>query len=277
MKKQILRLLTVLFAVTLALPMSFPVYADDAKMNWAFPRPEDDMIYHWEMEKEISEVDFKDIAMYLSFDVADSGMQHLVRANWLPDVEDEADSLFDMSVSFYKYLSFQSEYQDSDIYGRDLAELIEESGLAEDEAQNVWYTEIQAQTANTYPYHIAVFDNFVLYGRDLIQGAYGAQALCVEEGELNGLQMIKASIDYSSLYDRSNFDDETWGRIEKSILKNYIYLFDNEAEYMICVSGTSEMDVLEKIAENLEIYETQLARKYYNDGMDYIFNDMGKG
>lgn len=267
-----------MLALVLCISLGVVAYADDAKMSWAFPQPGDDMIYHWEMEKNVSEVDFRDIAMYLSFDVADSGKQHLIRAGWLPEVKEEADSLFDMSMSFYKYLSFQCEFhQNSDIYGRDFVSLIEESGLTEDEAKNMWFTEIQAQTANTFPYHIVLFDNFTLYGRDLIQGAYGAEALSVEEAELNGMQMIKACIDYSNIYDGKDFDEETWESIKKSIVKNYIYLFNDEAEYMICVSGTSEMEILEKIAENIEVYETGLVRKNYNDGMDYIFNDMGKG
>ena len=271
-------ILSLTLALALGLSLACVSYADDAKMTWAYPAPEDDMIYHWEMEKNVSEVDFSDIAMYLSFDVTDSGKQHLIRANWLPEVLDEADTLFDMSMSFYKYLSFQTEFnQASDIYGRDVAELVEESGLTSDEAENVWFSEIQAQTANTFPYHIAVYDNYMLYGHDLIQGAYGAEAVSVVDGEFNGYQMIKACIDYSNIYEGRDFDEETWTAINKSIVKNYIYLFDNEAEYMICVSGTSDMETLEKIAENIEVYETELVRNYYNNGMDYIFNDMGKG
>ena len=278
MKKYALRFTAIFAAVALCLSLGTVSFADGAKMSWSYPQPGDDMTYHWEMEKNVSEVDFSDIAMYLSFDVSDSGKQHLVRANWLPEVKEEADTLLDMSLSFYKYLGFQSEFhQASDIYGKDLASLIEESGLSEEEAQNVWYTEIQAQTANTFPYHIAVFDNFMLHGRDLIQGAYGAEAVSVEDGELKGYQMIKACIDYSNIYSGKDFDEASWADINKSIVKNYIYLFDNQAEYMICISGTSDMETLEKIAENLEVYETGLVRNYYNDGMDYIFNDMGKG
>lgn len=279
MKKQIFSLLTVLFAVTLALTMSFPVYADHSMMTWAYPQPGDDMTYHWEVEKNVAEVDFSDVAMYLTFDVADSGKQHLIKAGWLPELEEEAaDGIFNMDQSFYDYLCFQTEHlQTSDIYALDVGELVEISGLTEEEAKSEWFTGIQVQTPDAFPYRIEIFDNFELYGRDLIQGAYGAEALGVEESELNGLQMIKACIDYSNIYDKSNFDEETWALIEKSIIKNYIYLFDNECEYMICVSGTSDMETLEKIAANVEVYETELERSYYNDGLDYIFNDMARG
>lgn len=278
MKKYAMHFIAIFAAVALCLSLGAVSYADEAKMSWAYPQPGDDMIYHWEMEKNISEVDFSDIAMYLSFDVADSGKQHLIKAGWLPELEDDADGVLDYNQSFYNYLSFQTEFlQPSDIYALDVGELLEISGLTEDEAQNVWFTEIQIQTSDAYPYRIEIFDNFELYGRDLIQGAYGAEALSVEEGELNGLQLIKACIDYSNLYDKTSFDEDTWALIEKSIIKNYIYLFDNECEYMICVSGTSDMETLEKIAENIEVYETDLERTYYNDGLDYIFNDMARG
>ena len=278
MKKYAMRFIAIFSALALCLSLGAVSFAEGAKMSWAYPQPGDDMIYHWEMEKNVSEVDFSDIAMYLSFDVADSGKQHLIKAGWLPELEDDADDVLDYNQSFYNYLSFQTEFlQPSDIYALDVGELVEISGLTEDEAQNVWFTEIQIQTSDAYPYRIEIFDNFELYGRDLIQGAYGAEALSVEEGKLNGLQMIKACIDYSNLYDKSNFDEETWALIEKSIIKNYIYLFDNECEYMICVSGTSDMETLEKIAENVEVFETDLERSYYNDGLDYIFNDMARG
>lgn len=278
MKKHAVRFVAIFAAVALCLSLGAAAFAEEAKMSWAYPQPGDDMTYHWEMEKNVAEVDFSDIAMYLSFDVSDSGKQHLVRANWLPELGDDADGVLGLNQSFYNYLSFQTEYlQSSDIYGLDVGELVEISGLTEEEAQNVWFTEIQIQTSDAYPYRIEIFDNFELYGRDLIQGAYGAEALSVEEGELNGLQMIKACIDYSNIYDRNNFDEETWALLEKSIIKNYIYLFDNEAEYMICVSGTSDMETLEKIAENVEVFETGLERFYYNDGLDYIFNDMARG
>ena len=269
------------FAIVLIICISMccTAYADSAKMTWAYPQPGDDMTYHWETEKNVGEVDFSDIAMYLSFDVADSGKQHLIKAGWLPELgEDAADGFFNMDQSFYDYLSFQTEHlQPSDIYALDVGELVEISGLTEEEAKSEWFTAIQVQTPDAFPYRIEIFDNFELYGRDLIQGAYGAEALSVEEGELNGKQMIKACIDYSNIYDKSIFDDETWALIEKSIIKNYIYLFDNECEYMICVSGTSDMETLEKIAENVEVYETDLERSYYNDGLDYIFNDMARG
>ena len=277
--RNIRSLFSVLVIFGLTFMLCTGVFADNNKMNWHYPQPDDDMIYHWELEKNGGEVDFSDIAMYISFDVADSGKQHLIKANWLPELDpEEAIGILRMDQSFYDYLSFQTEHLEcSDIYGKDIGLIIGESGLSEDEAQNKWFTEIQIQTADTYPYRVEIFDNFELSGRDLIQGAYGAEALSVEDGELNGLQIIKASIEYTNIYDKSKVDAEEWALLEKSIIKNYIYLFDNECEYMICISGTSDMETLEKIGENIEVYETGLERNYYNDGLDYIFNDMARG
>ena len=90
------------FAIVLIICISMccTAYADSAKMTWAYPQPGDDMTYHWETEKNVGEVDFSDIAMYLSFDVADSGKQHLIKAGWLPELgEDAADGIFNMDQS----------------------------------------------------------------------------------------------------------------------------------------------------------------------------------
>lgn len=256
------------------------VWADnDSKMSWSYPQPDDDMIYHWEMEKNVGEVDFSDVAMYIDFDVKDSGKQHLISAQWLPElVGDDAEDTMEMNQSFFEHLSFHTEYQDgSDIYGKNVDELIEESGLSISEAQNDWYTSIQTQARHTYPYRIEIMDNFQLYGRDLILGAYGAEALSVVEAELNGMYMIKAVIDYTRIYDKLEFSDEDWENLQKSIVKNYVFLFDGEGEYLICISGTSDMDVLEKIGENLLVRETELNRTAYDNGLDYIFHDMARG
>ena len=116
-----------------------------------------------------------------------------------------------------------------------------------------------------------------MYSRDAIVGAYGAESLSVEEAVINGYQAVKAAIDYTHVYDDSNLTEADWENIEKSIYKNYIFLFEPECEYMICVSGTMDMDVLEKIAENLDVHETELERETYNTGVNYLLMDLAKG
>lgn len=278
MKKKLCILLT-LTALVLLFCGASACAELDSKMHWSYPQPDDDMIYHWEMEKNVGEVDFSDVAMYLEFDVRDSGKQHLISAQWLPGlVGDDAEDTLEMNQSFYEHLIFCTEYQEgSDIYGKNVDELTEESGLGASEAQNDWYTSIQTQARHTYPYRIEIMDNFQLRGRDLILGAYGAEALSVVEAELNGMDMIKATVDYTRIYDDIELSDEDWGNLQKSIVKNYVFLFDNEGEYLISISGTSDMDVLEKIGENLLVRETELSRTTYDNGLDYIFHDMARG
>lgn len=271
-------LISICLIAALIASVSVFSFADGEKISWAYPQEGDDLSYQWELEKNVSEVDFSDAALYLSFAVQSGGRQHLVRANWLPELsEEEQESELDMSVSFLEHLAANIEYLDySDIYGREIEKLLEESGLTEGEAGE-WYTSIEMQSALTYPYKIEVLDNYQLYGRDLILGAYGAKALSVEEATLGNYEMIKASIDYSPLYEDVELSALQWEELQKSIVKNYIFLFDSEEEYMICISGTSDMAILEKIGENIEVYETGLERNYFDNGLDYIFHDMGRG
>jgi len=116
-----------------------------------------------------------------------------------------------------------------------------------------------------------------LCGRDAIVGAYGAEAVSVEEAVINGYDAVKAAIDYTHVYDDNNLNEEEWENVKKSIFKNYIFLFEPECEYMVCVSGTMDMDVLEKIAENIDVCETELQRSTYNTGVNYLLMDLAKG
>lgn len=272
-------MLALAVGLTLLLSLSVSSFAD-GKMRWYYPESSE-LSYHWEYEKNVQEVQFNDVAMCIEFDVADGGRQHLIKAGWLPEISVEAETLSDFNTSFYQHLDGISEYiSEADIYDMDADKLVEESGLSLQEAQEEWFTCISACTENTYPYRVEIYDNFDLHGRDIILGAYGAKALGVEEGEFKDWQAIKASIDYTGLYglyDESKFSDDEWEDIKKSIVKNYIFLFDSKSEYLICVCGTSDMDVLEKIAENLSVYETELERSTYNTGIDYLLVDLARG
>jgi len=265
-------------AVVFTMLFSLNVFSfADGKMHWFYPEG-DELTYHWEYEKNIQQVQFNDVAMCIEFDVADGGRQHLIKAGWLPEISVEAETLSYFNTSFYQYLDGISEYiAEADIYDIYADTLVEESGLSLKEAQEEWFTCISACTDNTYPYRIEIYNNFELYGRDIILGAYGAEALEVEEGVINGWEAVKSTIDYTGLYDESKFSEEEWENIKKSIIKNYIFLFDSESEYLICVCGTSDMDVLEKIAENLSIRETELERSTYDTGIDYLLADLARG
>lgn len=274
------RILVFLLAIALSFSISTSAWADDSsKMSLCYPQEGDDMIYYWELEKNKHEVDFSDIPLYLRFDVEKEGVQHVIKAGWLPELAgEEKETACDFSTSFKQYLEGQSEYiANSDIYGIDPDELIEKSGLTVDEAENQWFTCIQVHSALTYPYRIEIFDNFQLYERDMILGAYGAQALSVEETELAGCEAVKISIDYTDLFKDSELDEEQWELLRPSLIKNYILIFDNSTEILLSVSGTTDMDTLVKIAENVEICETKLTRSDYNEEVNYILHDLARG
>lgn len=254
-------------------------YAESEKMHWSYPQPGDDMIYYWEFEKNVQEVVFNDIAMYIQFDVEDTGKQHVFKANWLPEISDEemeTASYFD--TSFYQELKGEAEYiEEADIFAANVDQLVEKSGISKDAAQNEWYTNISLFTEHTYPYRVEIYDNFTLHGNDVIVGAYGAKALSIEEDTINGCETVKASIDYTDVYNWENISEEDWDNLKKSVVRNYIFLFEPVSEYMICISGTLDMDNLEKIAENISVHETELERSSYNRGVNYLLCDLAKG
>ena len=268
------------FALALSVLFSLNVASfAEGKMQWKFPGSDDDMVYAWEFEKQVQEVVFNDIAMYIEFDVEDSGKQHVFSAGWLPEIpaeEQETASAF--NTSFYHDLQGEAEYiEEADIYAADVNELIKSSGVSMDEAQNQWFTNMSLHTEHTYPYKIEIFDNFILHGRDIIIGAYGGKALNVEEDSINGYEAVKAAIDCTDVYNRDNFTEEEWENVKKSVFRNYIFLFEPESEYLICVCGTLDMDTLEKVAANLTVHETELERTSYNMGVNYLLCDLAKG
>lgn len=268
------------FTVALILLLSADIACfAEGKMQWKYPQSGDDMVYAWEFEKQVEEVVFNDIAMFIEFDVKDSGKQHVFSAGWLPEIPaEEMETASAFNTSFYQELQGKAEYiEDSDIYAADVNELIEKSGLTVEEAQEHWFTSMSMHTEYTYPYKIDIYDNFTLHGRDIIIGAYGGKALSVEEDSINGYEAVKAAIDCTGVYNRDNFTDEEWENVKKSALRNYVFLFEPEGEYLICVSGTLDMASLVTIAENVTVHETELERSNYNMGVNYLLCDLAKG
>ena len=270
--------LAFIVALILLLSADIACFAE-GKMQWKYPQSGDDMVYAWEFEKQVEEVVFNDIAMFIEFDVKDSGKQHVFSAGWLPEIPaEEMETASAFNTSFYQELQGKAEYiEDSDIYAADVNELIEKSGLTVEEAQEYWFTSMSMHTEYTYPYKIDIYDNFTLHGRDIIIGAYGGKALSVEEDSINGYEAVKAAIDCTGVYNRDNFTDEEWENVKKSALRNYVFLFEPESEYLICVSGTLDMASLVTIAENITVHETELERSNYNMGVNYLLCDLAKG
>ena len=58
---------------------------------------------------------------------------------------------------------------------------------------------------------------------------------------------------------------------------NYIFMFDPERGYLVKVCGTDSMETLEKIAENLEIRESDTPPYEYPFSEEIGYLDLGRG
>ena len=58
---------------------------------------------------------------------------------------------------------------------------------------------------------------------------------------------------------------------------NYILLFDESRGYLVIISGTSDMETLEHIAQGLEIRESDIPKRENNLAADIGAIDVGRG
>ena len=233
-------------------------------------------IYHWEMDGNVEECDFSDAGLIIDFEADEISSQYVCKAGWLPELG-EIDGKLYMVQSFGKMIDDHTAYLEySDLYEKDYDTLLESSGLTAEEAEE-WFCSYEIQSSHAFPYRYGVMCGFELSGRDLILGAYGASAKIVKESEMNGCKLLEVSVDYSSLYEGRDFTEEQWAQINESIIKNYLFLFNEDEGYLVYVCGTMDFDTYEKIAESIEVRDTSLVRGPFDSGLDYIFFDMGKG
>ena len=98
-----------------------------------------------------------------------------------------------------------------------------------------------------------------------IRFALNGKAEVVLQDEWNGLERTEITVDYSGV-EYISFPTA-----------NYIMLFDPADNWMLQIAGTSDMDVLEKIAENLEIRVGPELTENYEEGFDVAWFDLGRG
>lgn len=275
--KNLKRIFSAALCLAIALCAAVPAFAEGEYAMSVIEKQEGEQyLYHWEMDGNVAETDFTDAGILIDFVADETAPQYLCRAEWLPELDDIEGELY-MIQSFENLLEAHTQYIEySDLYGKDAAELLEESGLSAEEAAE-WYCSYELQSSYAYPYRYGVLSGFELFDRDLILGAYGACAEIVREGELNACKLLEVTVDYSALYEGREFTEEQWDQINESIVKNYLFLFNVDEGYLIYVCGTMDFDTYEKIVESMEVRKTSLIRGPFDTGLDYIFFDMGKG
>ena len=67
---------------------------------------------------------------------------------------------------------------------------------------------------------------------------------------------------------------------QQDILKNYLFLYEPEEQYLIFAGGSDSdfsFETLEKIAENMEIKVTSFPARPMREERSYLFLDLGRG
>lgn len=85
--------------------------------------------------------------------------------------------------------------------------------------------------------------------------------------EWNGYQRLELRTDYSAV------EGHLWDEA------NYVLLFQPDGNYLVYIAGTSELSVLEKIAENLEVRPGAADTRpdEADGGTDVCWFDLGRG
>ena len=98
------------------------------------------------------------------------------------------------------------------------------------------------------------------------KGVLNGKTEIVKQENWDGWEITEIVSDYT---ESKNFC--SWGTV------NYIFMFDPERGYLVKVCGTDSMETLEKIAENLEIRESDTPPYEYPFSEEIGYLDLGRG
>lgn len=176
--------------------------------------------------------EWDDVAIILRFDVEQEGKAILFRPGWLPEEPNRRTINFrGQSAGIFRDKARNESYY----------ELLEEAGVPEKDRDG-WCTRMELDKEGDMLYQITVYDVSELYKSDCVIGMQGGEeAGIIKEGELNGCSLLELTMEHS--------DGQAW--------QNYVILFDRERNFMLRIGGTLGMEVLEKIAEDIEVLETE--------------------
>ncbi len=180
----------------------------------------------------------------INIDMQEGGKIVCCRPGWVPEDAKCLDlDLGKFSEDLYYY---------SEVTGMSRDELLEASGMTEEEAET-WYTTFWNEpTGNNLSdgtigsgrfFRVDIYSGASLSGKDLIMQG---DTTLVREGEFNGMAATYLTEKATGKRARSMGD------------MNYILLYSEELNCLIDVMGRMEFDELEKIAEGLELKQTSL-------------------
>lgn len=225
-----------------------------------YVEPEEKEVFVLELngENEGKTMVFDEIALILRCETDKECSDVFFKAGWLPEEPNERRAvnplyLFEAGLGHGDNM----ELYDEKLYSEELKKYrsnLEKAGLSEKEAEN-WYYFVGLTLERDIPYQIAIYTGDYLYKRDLTLGTYGGEVKIVKEAVLNNFQLLEVAVD---LTDSQIYKNRDW--ITKETMPNYIFLFDQEKDCLVKIGGTLDMETLEKIAENIELYDTGIKR-----------------
>ena len=111
------------------------------------------------------------------------------------------------------------------------------------------------------PYEINSYNRTDLQG---IRYCFDGEAEVVRQDMWNGFERTELVIDYT-------------GTHHSYTKAGYVLLCQPEDNYLVFIGGTSPIEMLEKIAENLEIQLGPVIETLYDSGSDIAMLDIGRG
>ena len=111
------------------------------------------------------------------------------------------------------------------------------------------------------PYEINTYNRTDLQG---IRYCFDGEAEVVRQDMWKGFERTELVIDYT-------------GTCHGYTKASYILLFQPEDNYLVFIGGTCPLEMLEKIAENLEIQLGPVIGELYDAGSDIAMLDIGRG
>ena len=220
------------------------------------------------------------VAMVVNVDARPEATDVVMRFGWLPEGAPSPDVAYYGTLSrYYDLLDF---FQDHERYpgwvNRPLEELLAEAGMSAEEAKT-WYTGYSWEKDNGALLSVTVMDAAALYEEDLLLGSYGGKASIVRQEAHGKYEMLEIQLDYTELY-RKVAEKNGYEASQQDLLKNYLFLYEPEEQYLIFAGGSDSdfsFETLEKIADNVEIKVTSFPARPMREERSYLFLDLGRG
>ena len=237
-------------------------------------------VYTFDEASGKHEFELPDVAMVINVDTRPEASDIVMRFGWLPEgAPDPSEPRYGEDSSYYGFLDF---FKDHELYPgweqRSIEEMLSLAGMTEEEAKS-WYGGYSWENENKALLHASVLDAATLYQEDLLLGMYGGEATVVQEGTRGSYELLEVQIDYTEMY-RDIEKKNAHLAPEVEWIKNYLFLYEPQEQYLIFVGGSDldfPFETLEKIADNMEIRVTDFPSHPAHDRQSYIILDLGRG